>query len=173
MKKSTKIMIVIMVLGLIVTFGIVSFSKIKIKEYESVNFNVKYDTTWKVEKIHKELRLKHKKTKAILSIQGKVIENNYIDTKLSDLIDDIIYGIEEQNKDYQLINMMESPSSKYDSYSYLYEKDMEQVLVNIYKKDNKVIIVYYQADSEYYDIVLDSVDSILNSLEIVSGEEVK
>ena len=40
------------------------------------------------------------------------------------------------------------------------------------KKDNKVIVVYYEADSECYDIVLDSVDSILRTLEIYTGEKV-
>ena len=45
-------------------------------------------------------------------------------------------------------------------------KDKEQVLVNVYKKGNKLVIAYYQADSEVYDIVLDSVDTILSSLEI-------
>ena len=79
---------------------------------------------------------------------------------------DIIYGIEEQNKDYRLINMFDSPSDKYQSYSYLYENESNQVLVNVYKKDTKVIITYYEASNEYYDIVLDSVDTILNSLEI-------
>jgi hypothetical protein len=43
---------------------------------------------------------------------------------------------------------------------------MEQVLVNVYKKNDKLVIAYYQADSESYDVVLDSVDTILNSLEI-------
>ena len=68
--------------------------------------------------------------------------------------------------------MDENPSNKYESYSFLYEKGMEQVLVNIYKKDNKLVIAYYKANSEYYDIVLDSVDIILDSLEIISGEKV-
>jgi hypothetical protein len=68
--------------------------------------------------------------------------------------------------------MFDSPSDKYQSYSYLYENESNQVLVNVYKKDTKVIITYYEASNEYYDIVLDSVDTILDSLIIVSGEKV-
>ena len=60
-------------------------------------------------------------------------------------------------------------SEEYDGYSYLYEKDNEQVLVNIYKKDSKLVIAYYSASYEYFDVVLDSVDSMLKSLEIKSG----
>ena len=63
----------------------------------------------------------------------------------------------------------ENISEKYEGYSYLYEKGEEQVLVNIYKKDNKLVIAYYSASSEYYDIVLDSVDAMLDSLKIKSG----
>ena len=36
----------------------------------------------------------------------------------------------------------------------------------VLKKNDKLVIAYYQADSESYDVVLDSVDTILNSLEI-------
>ena len=37
------------------------------------------------------------------------------------------------------------------------------------KKDNKLVIAYYSDSSEYYDIVLDSVDAMLDSLKIKSG----
>ena len=82
------------------------------------------------------------------------------------LIQDIMYSIEQQNKDYKLINMSDEAKSDYEVYSYLYEKDMEQVLINVYKKGSKLVIAYYQADSEVYDIVLDSVDTIFASLRI-------
>ena len=77
-----------------------------------------------------------------------------------------MYSIEQQNKDYKLINMSDEAKSDYEVYSYLYEKDMEQVLINVYKKGSKLVIAYYQADSEVYDIVLDSVDTIFASLRI-------
>jgi len=95
-----------------------------------------------------------------------------MDISLNDLIVDVIDSIEKQNIDYKLINRMSNPTDMYESFSYLYEKDMKQALVNIYKKDNKLIVVYYEADSECYDIVLDSVDSILRTLEIYTGEKV-
>ena len=43
------------------------------------------------------------------------------------------------------------------------------MLVNIYKKDNKLVLAYYSASNEYFDIVLDSVDNMFESLEIKSG----
>lgn len=172
MKKSTQIIIYIMVIGFIITLGITYAINDNGRNYDTKYFTVNYDSSWKLQKGDYEFRLVHKKSDSILDIQSKVLDDNYIDTKLSDIVSDIVYGIEEQNSDYKLINMMNSPTDKYESYSYLYEKDDEQVLVNVYKQDEVLIIAYYQAESKYYDIVLDSVDTILGSLDIISGEKV-
>lgn len=170
--KSNIILALLMLIGIIVTIGVAFSYHIKLKGYDNSDFVVQYDSTWKVLNKEKGLELEHKKSKSILNIQCKKLETNYIDTKLKDIIIDIKFDIEQQNEGYVLIAMDENPSNKYESYSFLYEKGMEQVLVNIYKKDNKLVIAYYEANSEYYDIVLDSVDIILDSLEIISGEKV-
>lgn len=172
MKKKNVIITILMIIGIAVTIGVAYSYNIYTKDFNNDDFLVKYDSTWKVIDNKEKLVLEHKKSKSILSIQCKKLETNYMDIKLKDIISDIMYSIEEQNKEYYLINMMSNPSNKYDSYSYLYEYEMKQVLVNVYKKDNKLIIVYYEADSQYYDIVLDSVETILDSLEIISGEKV-
>lgn len=165
----------IFVICLVLIFGIVTlvcFSNgIKVKDISNDNFSIKYDSTWKVVKNDKELSLLHKKSKSTLDIKCKVLSDSFIDTKLSDLIDDIIYSISDQNKEYKLINSSSNNSDNYESYSYLYEKDSKQVMVNVYKKYTKIVIVYYESDSEYFDIVLDSVDSILDSLNIIVGEK--
>lgn len=172
MKKNDKIIIILMILGMVMTIGVTFSLQIFTKNISYNDFIVTYDTTWKVIEKENRLKLEHKKSKAVLSIQCKDLEKNYLDVNLSDIINDIMYEIEEQNKDYKLINMFDSPSDKYQSYSYLYEDESNQVLVNVYKKDTKVIIAYYEATNEYYDIVLDSVDTILDSLIIISGEKV-
>lgn len=158
-----KIMVILFLIGFVVALG-VSYS-VTTGGISEGQFNVEYDSTWK-KLNNSEFKLKHKKTGSILSIQSKEIEDNYIDTELKYLINDIVYSIEEQNSDYKLINTNSDISDKYEAFSYLYEKDMKQVLVNIYKKNNKIVIAYYEADSKVYDIVLDSVDTILASLEI-------
>jgi hypothetical protein len=161
--KRFKIMVILFFIGFIVALG-VSYS-IDMGGTKDGIFTVDYDSTWKL--INKdEFMLKHKKTGSIISIQSKILEDSYVDTELKYLIQDIMYSIEQQNKDYKLINMSDEAKSDYEVYSYLYEKDMEQVLINVYKKGSKLVIAYYQADSEVYDIVLDSVDTIFASLRI-------
>ncbi len=164
-----KRVIIMAILLSVFTIAFVGFlvSRIQKTEYSNGNFRVNYDTTWKVKENDNELKLIHKRTKSELRIQCKILDSNYINTKLEDLIDDIVYSVETQNKGYKLSNREINISNKYEGYAYLYENDDKQVLVHIYKKDAKLIIVYYEAESKYYDIVLDSVDMILDSLEIV------
>lgn len=170
--KKKKYLLFLLLIGLLVTIGVSFAFHVSLKEYKDMNFMVQYDSTWKKESEEGELKLIHKKSGSIVRIQCKELDKNYMDTSLSDLIVDIMYSIEEQNTGYQLIKKGDSPTEKYESYSYLYESGMKQALVLVYKKDNKLILTYYEADSEYYDIVLDSVDSLLNTLEIYTGEKV-
>lgn len=172
MKRNKNIIIFLVLIGILTTIGVAFSLQTFIYDYNSEYFNLKYDNTWKIVEKKDKLILEHKVSKGILNIQVKELESNYMDIKLKDLIKDVIHSIEQQNSSYNLINISDNPSDKYESYSYLYEKDNEQVLVNIYKSNALLLIVYYQSDSEYYDIVLDSVDTILNSLEINSMEKV-
>lgn len=141
------------------------------KEFKNDYFKVEYDASWKVKESKKYLELEHKRTKAIVKIQYKILDENYIDTNLSSIRDNIVESIINQNEGYELINTSDNINKQYESYSYLYEKDDEQVLVNIYKKDSTLVILYYDALSKYFDIVLDSADTIIESLEIYSGEK--
>ncbi len=168
MNKKVKIAIVLVLLiAIVLMICWILFSRVKIKEYSNSNFRVKYDTTWKVKDSKDELYLVHKKTNSELRIQCKVLESNYIDTSLDDIIDDVIYSIEKQNEGYDLINRSSGSNNKFESYSYLYEQEDKQVAVEIYKKDAKLIIIYYEAESKYFDIVLPSADDIMNSIEFV------
>ncbi len=168
--KKMKYLLIIMVISLLAVFGISYSLNGKEKEFSNNDFKIKYDSTWKAVDKKQGIKLKHRKTDSVLNIQCKILESNYIDTKLSDIISDIVYSIEMQNTDYKLINKLNSSNDEYESYSYLYENNDSQALVTIYKKDNKLVIVYYNAQSEYFDIVLDSVDNILSSIEIITGE---
>lgn len=163
--------LVFILIAIIIIIGVVIFlinNRIELKEYSNEHIKVTYDTTWKL-KDEEEFNLVHKKSKSSFTIAVKELESNYYDTELKDIVKDVIYDVQTQNKKFTLIDTEENISEKYDGYSYLYENGEGQVMVNIYKKDNILVIAYYEASNEYYDIVLDSVDSILDTLEIKSG----
>ena len=161
--KRFKIITIICLFGFIMALGI-SYSA-SLGGTKDGQFKVNYDGTWKLVR-DDVFTLKHKKTGSIIRILYKDIDNNYSDVDLKYLISDIMYSVEVQNKDYNLINISDDVNSNYQAYSYLYEKNKEQVLVNVYKKNTKIVIAYYEADSAVYDIVLDSVDTIFASLKI-------
>ena len=66
--------------------------------------------------------------------------------------------------------MQKKIDNPYEGYQVLYEDNDVQSLVTIYKKDNVLLFITFNADSEYFDILIDNVETILNSVEIYSGE---
>lgn len=157
------LLVIVMVLGI---FGIIYFNRIKIKTYENELYSFKYDSTWKLERDDFNVLLVHKKSKATLNIKYRELENYFIDIQLKDIVNELVDGIIEQNDGYSLISFGGIVSNEMEGYSYLYEKDNEQALVNIYKKDKNLIIIYYVCKSNYFDIVLDSVDYMLSSFQM-------
>ena len=160
--------LVLLVITLVVYFVAkkVSFSK---NEYKGTYYKVVYDDSWKSKVKDDQLTLSHKKSKGTINIYYKVLDNDLIDTNLEDIISDILSSLNEQNKTYRMISKVYN-NEKYDSFQIIYENEGEQSLVNIYKQDNVLIFIVYNNDNEYFDVVLDSVDSIIDSLEIYSGE---
>lgn len=167
--KKLRYLVIILVISLVLVFGISYSFREQIKSISNSGITISYDNTWKIKKQNSGINLIHKKTGSELNFQIKLLDDSLMDIKLSEIITDIIDSVEKQNNEYLLINKEYRENDNYESYSYLYEKDMEQVLVNVYKSDKRLVIVYYEANSEYYDIVLDSVDTILDSMKIEKG----
>ena len=167
MKKKVIFISTLYLLTIITVIAIIIINKIDFKDYHNEYYSLKYDTTWKYLQDNQNFKLEHKKSGGKLTILTKQLEDYYIDTKLSVLIDDIISSIQEQNKEYKLISTYED-EMKYESMSYLFEKDNEQVLVKVCKNNQTILIITYENQSKYFDIVLDSVDNIVNSIEMTS-----
>ncbi len=170
-KNKWKILVFILallVITLVIFFVVrkVGFSK---NEYKGTYYKVVYDDSWKSKVNDGNLTLTHRKSKGTVEVYYKLLDNDLIDTNLEDIISDILTSLNEQNKGFKMISKVYN-NEKYDSFQVMYEDKDDQCLISIYKQDNVLIIVVYNNSSEYFDIVLDSVDSILDSLEIYSGE---
>lgn len=166
-KEKWKIILFIIVLILSLLMVILYFNskKVELKNYQNDYYKIKYDTTWNL----KNNKLEHKKSKSRIKVNYKVLDQSYIDIELKDIINDLLYSIEKQNKDYKKI-MQKKIDNPYEGYQVLYEDNDVQSLVTIYKKDNVLLFITFNADSEYFDILIDNVETILNSVEIYSGE---
>ena len=132
--------IIVLILSLLIVILYFNSKKVELKNYQNDYYKIKYDTTWNL----KNNKLEHKKSKSRIKVNYKVLDQSYIDIELKDIINDLLYSIEKQNKDY--------------------EKIMQK------KIDNVLLFITFNADSEYFDILIDNVETILNSVEIYSGE---
>lgn len=157
--------IIVLILSLLIVILYFNSKKVEIKNYQNDYYKIKYDTTWNL----KNDKLEHKKSKSRIKVSYKVLDQSYIDIELKDIINDLLYSIEKQNKDYEKI-MQKKIDNPYEGYQVLYEDNDVQSLVTIYKKDNVLLFITFNADSEYFDILIDNVETILNSVEIYSGE---
>lgn len=157
--------IIVLILSLLIVILYFNSKKVELKNYQNDYYKIKYDTTWNL----KNDKLEHKKSKSRIKVNYKVLDQSYIDIELKDIINDLLYSIEKQNKDYKKI-MQKKIDNPYEGYQVLYEDNDVQSLVTIYKKDNVLLFIIFNADSEYFDILIDNVETILNSVEIYSGE---
>ncbi len=165
-----KYKISIIIASLIIVVGILvivllnkKINKSSIKTYENEYYSFQYDNGWSLKQNDSsKLSLNHGDN-AKLNIEIITLENESAYSSIEDLIEEIVYNIEKQNLNYKLISKKETTftQNEFKGYKLLFESENSQVMTSVYKKSNKLIIINYEADDEYFDILLDSVQSII------------
>lgn len=175
--KKYKISILIaFIIILIGSIGLILFNlklNSELKFVDTSNYSLKYDKSWKVkEEKENYIILNHKSSKSKLKIEIIELDKEYKYSTIDDLIDEIIYNISNQNKTYKLISNHNDTFTKmeFNGYKLLYEVDNEQVMINTYKKSDKLIFISYEATNEYFDILLDSVQNIIYNFNTVDEQ---
>lgn len=163
-KLSVIIALLIIIVGIIgiIIFNLI-FNKSPIKNYENKYYLLQYDSGWSLkQKDDSKILLNHGKN-AKLNIEIITLENESKYASIDDLIEEIEYNIENQNSSYKLISKKDAMISKYEfkGYKLLFENENSQAMTYVYKKSDKLIMFNYEADNEYFDILLDSVHSII------------
>ncbi len=141
---------------------------IKIKTYANDYYRFKYDDTWKITN-KKELEIDlDNSNKGNLHIEVIKLKDEEKYNDIDQMIDNLVYQINAQNKDYNLITQSADKITKKEiaGYKLLYENNSNQVLITIYKEDNKLVIFNYESKDKYFDILLDSVQNIIYNFEI-------
>lgn len=139
-----------------------------IKEIDETNYYLSYDNSWKVNKKSNNLIVLKHSSGSKLTIQISSLTDEYSYATMNELIDELIYNMQKQNPNYKLLSKTQDKLTKdeFDGYKILYENGKEQVMVDIYKKGDKLVLIQYEAKNDYFDILLDSVQSIIYSLNI-------
>ncbi len=144
--------------------GVNYFSKkTLIHKMNNYTFAFTYDSSWKItEKKNDSIVLKHS-SGGIITIQKTALDEKVKYSSIDELIDEVLFHIQNENPDYRLINKEKAKITKYqfDGYQLLYEKDNVQVMMYFYKKGDQLLSIQYEASSDVFDILLDSVQSIV------------
>lgn len=159
----TALIVIVLGLGVLFTYKMF-YQNSSLKELSTDTYSLKYDKSWQIENSKKDVvELKHKKSDSLIKIEiiDLVEESKYTD--IADLVDEILYNIENQNKDYKLITKKEDSftKSEYKGFKFLYENKDSQVMVATYKKGERLVMISYEASNDYFDILLDSVQNII------------
>jgi len=161
------VIIVGIIISIVLIFNLNNNSSIK--EFKNSYYVLKYDDTWKISsKKDNSIVLKHNKGSKI-NIEIVELKDEYKYSTINEMLDEFLYDIEEQNKEYKLISKKETSITKnnYDGYKMLYENGESQAMVVVGKKSDKLIIFTYEATNDYFDILLDSVHNIIYDFDTV------
>ncbi len=173
-KKFIISLILVITIIIVLLAYLLIFNDTTIKESSIKNdyYAVAYDTTWKVkESSNTRLLLEHS-TSSSLDINIISLDNDSANSDIDLLIEDVIYSIEKQNRDYKLLSSKKVTitNNDYEAYKYLYENNDMQSMIIIGKVAEKLFIINYCASDEYFDILLDSSQAIINSFKLLNKE---
>lgn len=169
-KQAITIGLSIIIVGLI---GIILFLTLgnnsSIKEFKNNNYVVKYDNSWKINSKDDNLIILEHKKGSKLSIEVVNLQEEYKFSNMEDMLDELLYDIETQNKDFKLLYKEKDSitKNKYEGYRMLYENKDSQAMVVVAKKSDKLIMFTYEAKNNYFDILLDSVQNIIYDFDTV------
>lgn len=163
-KLSVYIALSIIIVGII---GIVLFNVFSnrdvLKDFENDNYILKYDKSWSIKEKDDYSILLRQGSKAKIKIEIIQLTDESKYSSIEDLIDEITYNIEKQNDNYKLLSKKETKVLKYEynGFKLLYENKNSQVMTTVYKKSDKLIMINYESNNDYFDILLDSVQNII------------
>ena len=171
-KKYKYLIIALIVLVIIIDivlfyFAFLKKDTLKMKEYKNTDYSFQYRSDYEVKEISKE--------KISLGSNNKTGEINIVVTKIDDeaLKRDKMFIIDEAQKEFSnnnenyLMNYSGSYNvNDYTVYDYLFDDEERQIDLNYILKDDKLILISYVNDNEYFDLYEERVLDIINSLKI-------
>ncbi len=162
--------ILIILVGLLVTLIVVNKKeKINTNLLETNRYTLKYDETWNVkENTDTKANLVHDTKNGEIDLEIIELEKQYQYSEIDELLDEIIYNASKNNTEYNLLKKekKELTKNEYPGYKLLYENNENQVMISIFKIGEKIVVITYEAENTYFDILLDSVNTIIYNFEL-------
>lgn len=160
----------VFIIAIVVVLCFIIFFKNRsyIKTYENDYIEFKYDDIWELNKEKSDRISFTHKTNSFIDIKISNLSSSFINSNIENISDEVRYDIEKQNSNYKLLKeeKKEISKNKYEAYKLLYEDGDSQSLVIMIKKDNYLCVINYTSNNENFDILLDSFQYILGSLNL-------
>ncbi|MBQ3408739.1 MAG: hypothetical protein IJH12_06025 [Clostridia bacterium] len=173
MKRGIKKRLLIIFLFVAIIMGIVIFMTstrgIQQEEFSSANYSLKYDTTWKIRSSSEnEIILQHNDTQSTIDISITELDSNLYGKSLKQITNNIKSKVEQEYPDYKCISESTTYLSENisEAYQLLFEDGKHQSLIQIGMHGYKIFVSNYTAENKYFDILLDSVQTINSNFKI-------
>ena len=172
--KKYKMVIIISLVMLLLSFIMIIINKNlrdDKKEFTNDNYYLLYDNSWNIKKQEENsILLSHGKGNLSFNIYELDSDKVYLD--IDSLIDDIRYEIEKNNANYQLLSKKSSNITKnnFNGYWLLYENDDNNIKIGIYKDASRLVIIKYEANIKYFDMLLDSANNIIYNFTLLDKD---
>ena len=140
----------------------------RLREFENDYITFNFDASWTVSRNREDIISLTHETKSFVDIKFSKIVSEHLNDSIASFADEIKYDIEKQNSNYKLLKEEEKEISKnkYKTYKLLYESEDSQTMVTILRNEDYLFVVTYTANNKYFDILLDSFQTILGSIEL-------
>lgn len=171
-KKAIIFAICIIVIGIVGVIIMKKFilDKINLNEIKNSNYELKYNSEWKKSNVN-DTGFILRNNKAQIKLDIIQIEEKDKYKGIEELHDDIIYNINNENKEYTLLSEenKEFTKNNYEGYQLLYETEEANVLLILFKDFEKIYLITYEAPIDEFDFLLENARNIIYSLTITSN----
>ena len=173
MKKISVSKTTILFVMFIITVAVVSYSLLyfiksnSLLKYSNDDISFSYDSSWSVSKLEGNIYLT-KKNGSTITISNITKTDEMMNMSIDEINSNIISELMKENEEYKKLadQKMKLTSVYYDGYKTLFENNTSEALIFVISTNDSVVIVNYSAKNKYFDMSIDSVESIVGSMVI-------
>lgn len=162
------IIFTVVIFALVIVAGILLFMAFgaNTRVINTDSYRLEIDNSWHLDaSSSSEFRITHP-TGGVITAKIKRLDNGDLLKNNKEVADELFFSIERQNEDYIKISSQSTNigTNKLEAIENMYESADSNSIVTIFKFDNNVVIFDYTANKAFFDILLNSVDIIKDSL---------